>query len=112
MPIGHACADRIQINIGHRRQDGSFIAEQLAFVAAFPEPPLAAILGVRASGDGFGQTAHQPRQIAQAPTQLRQVGRVAENAKSLVLAGVWRPLSANTDLALDDRPESVFKGSV
>lgn len=73
--------------MGHRRQNGSFIAEQLAFVAAFPEPPLAAILGICASRNGFGQTAHQPRQIAQSPAQLGQVGRVAENAQSLVLAG-------------------------
>jgi hypothetical protein len=39
----------------------------------------AAILGVRASGDRLGKTAHQPRQIAQASTQFGQIRQILQN---------------------------------
>jgi hypothetical protein len=64
--IGDAGSNRVQIDIGHARQQSLFIKQSLLFKATFPEAPFAAVFCVCLAGNLFIQAAHEPADTAQA----------------------------------------------
>ena len=97
-PIRHAGPDRVQLDVGHDSKDRAAIARGLTRVAAFPESPLAAVLAIRPSRDGFDQAAHEPRKATQTLAQDADSLRVDEQSLAFAFAGgvarfTWRKQS-------------------
>ena len=63
--IRHSSANRIQIDIRHRREHGPIVTERLTLVAPFPEAPFAAVFAIRTASDRLDEAAHQPRKASQ-----------------------------------------------
>lgn len=51
--VGHARTDRVQVHIGHGRQQRLFIEQGLTLEAPLPKPAGAAVFGIGLAGNGF-----------------------------------------------------------
>ena len=58
--FSHPGTDRIEIHVGHGRDDRRFVQQRLALESTFPEAPGDAVFGVGLAGDRLVQTPHEP----------------------------------------------------
>jgi len=63
--LGHCCSDWVQIDIGHRRDDGRFVQQRLALEPRLPKVAGDVVFLVGSSGNGFIQATHEPGDIEQ-----------------------------------------------
>ncbi len=83
--FAEAGADGVEVNVGHGCDQRPFVAEQLAFVAAFPEPPLAAVFAIGAACDRLSEAAHEPGQVAETSTDDVESAWIGEQTLTLEL---------------------------